>query len=136
MSGKARPSLRRKTLENVKYSLDLSKTDKECIQAVFELADLQKAEIERLEFVAVRDKARHTEVLASSSHTIRVLDDLHSQGVKEIKELEGKLKNAKAEAIKEFAERLIELGVQEGAYEYVSVYEIDNLVKEMVGGTE
>ena len=35
MSGKCRPSLRPKTLENVKYS-NLSKTDKECIAAVFE----------------------------------------------------------------------------------------------------
>ena len=35
MSGKCRPSLRAKTLENVKRS-NLSQTDKDCIQAVFE----------------------------------------------------------------------------------------------------
>ena len=35
MSGKCRPSLRAKTLENVKRS-KLSQTDKDCIQAVFE----------------------------------------------------------------------------------------------------
>ena len=38
---------------------------------------------------------------------------------------------SRAEAVREFAERLIELGVQEGAYEYVSVYDIECLVKEM-----
>ena len=41
------------------------------------------------------------------------------------------LKEIKAEAIKEFADRLIEIGVQEGAYEYVSVYDIENIVKEL-----
>jgi predicted Zn-ribbon and HTH transcriptional regulator len=35
MAGKARPSLRKKTLYNVEHS-NLSKTDKECIKAVFE----------------------------------------------------------------------------------------------------
>lgn len=38
MAGKARPSLRKKTLENVMLS-NLSVTDKECIKAVFEEAD-------------------------------------------------------------------------------------------------
>lgn len=47
MSGKARPSLRAKALENVNRS-NLSNTDKECIQAVFELAEKQKAEIDML----------------------------------------------------------------------------------------
>ena len=47
MSGKARPSLRAKTLENVKGS-NLSNTDKDCIQAVFELAEKQEAEIDML----------------------------------------------------------------------------------------
>lgn len=39
MSGKARPSLRRKTLENVRYS-NLSETDKQCIYAVFAERDV------------------------------------------------------------------------------------------------
>lgn len=34
MSGKTRPSLRQKTLENVKRS-NLSETDKKCIEEVF-----------------------------------------------------------------------------------------------------
>lgn len=38
MPGKCRPSLRVKTLENVKRS-NLSTTDKECIKAVFDLAE-------------------------------------------------------------------------------------------------
>lgn len=38
MAGKARPSLRKKTLGNVMLS-NLSNTDKECIKAVFEEAD-------------------------------------------------------------------------------------------------
>ena len=38
MAGKARPSLRKKTLENVMLS-NLSKTDKECIKAVFDEVD-------------------------------------------------------------------------------------------------
>ena len=48
MSGKCRPCLRKKTLENV-FHCNLSKTDKECIYGVFDLADRQKAEIERLQ---------------------------------------------------------------------------------------
>ena len=42
----------------------------------------------------------------------------------------------KTEAIKEFAERLEAVGKQEGAYDYVSLWDIDNLVKEMVGDAE
>lgn len=38
MAGKARPSLRRKTLYNVEHS-NLNKTDKECIKAVFKMVE-------------------------------------------------------------------------------------------------
>ena len=48
MSGKCRPCLRKKTLENV-FHCNLSKTDKECIYAVFDLINRQKAEIEKLQ---------------------------------------------------------------------------------------
>ncbi len=41
MPGKCRPSLRAKTLENVKRC-NLSQTDKDCIQAVFERFTPQK----------------------------------------------------------------------------------------------
>lgn len=47
MSGKCRPSLRAKTLENVKRS-NLSQTDKNCIDRVFRLVDVQREEIENL----------------------------------------------------------------------------------------
>ena len=47
MPGKVRPSLRIKTLENVKAS-NLSQTDKECINNVFRLVDEQRREIEFL----------------------------------------------------------------------------------------
>lgn len=39
----------------------------------------------------------------------------------------------KIEAYKKFAKRLIEIGKQDGAYDYVSLRDIDNLLKEMVG---
>ena len=51
MSGKARPSLRAKTLLNVDYS-NLSMTDKKCIHAVFELAE-KKSEGE---WISVEDR--------------------------------------------------------------------------------
>lgn len=47
MSGKARPSLRRKTLENVKFC-NLSQTDKDCIKAVFDIAKRLQEENQQL----------------------------------------------------------------------------------------
>ena len=47
MSGRIRPSARKKTLYNVKCS-QLSETDKKCIEEVFGKFELQKAEIEKL----------------------------------------------------------------------------------------
>lgn len=46
MSGKCRPSLRKKTLENVKRS-NLSNTDKECIVEVFERYEIGIVEVVR-----------------------------------------------------------------------------------------
>ena len=37
------------------------------------------------------------------------------------------------DGIEEFAEKLLEICTQEGAYEYVSAYDIDNLKREMTG---
>lgn len=37
------------------------------------------------------------------------------------------------DGIEEFAEKLLEMCTQEGAYEYVSAYDIDILKREMVG---
>lgn len=50
MSGKARPSARKKTLQNVKYSA-LSTTDKNCIEEVFKRYD----EILRNEYLIEKD---------------------------------------------------------------------------------
>jgi hypothetical protein len=43
---------------------------------------------------------------------------------------------ARAEAIKEFAERLKGIAMQDGAFGYVDCYDIDNLIKEMVGADD
>jgi hypothetical protein len=48
----------------------------------------------------------------------------------------GYVKIAKSEAVNEFAERLKKECVQDGAFGYVSAYDIDNLVTEMVGGND
>ena len=42
----------------------------------------------------------------------------------------------KSEAYKEFAERLMSIGKRDGAYGLVSVFEIAELLKEMVGEKE
>lgn len=62
------------------------------------------------------------------------LDKLVVEKHKEINRLDDYMQYVKAEAIKEFAERL-----KEDAYPnelYVEVEDIDNLVKEMVGDTD
>lgn len=51
----------------------------------------------------------------------------HSQEITEAKAW------AKAESIIEFAEKLKEIGKQEGAYDYVSLWDIDKLLKDMTG---
>ena len=119
MSGKCRPCLRKKTLENV-FHCNLSKTDKECIYAVFDLVDSQKAEIERL--------------------TINM--NAFGLGMKREAERADKVR---AEAIKEFAEELnckICWTPIRGSFDYAGGYDdalnkakeiIDKLVKEMVG---
>lgn len=47
MAGKCRPSLRRKTLEHLKWC-NLSQTDKDCITEVFKRYEEAQVEIERL----------------------------------------------------------------------------------------
>ena len=46
------------------------------------------------------------------------------------------IKAIKEEAVKEFAERLKQECVQVGSFGYVSAYNIDNLVTEMVGDND
>ena len=86
MSGKCRPSLRAKTLENVKRC-NLSETDKDCIKAVFE-------EFERLK-ENEKTVIREFRVVNADKERILLI----------AAELSRKLKTAKAEAVKEFAEK-------------------------------
>ena len=108
MSGKCRPSLRAKTLENVKRC-NLSETDKDCIEAVFKEFERLKAEFE-------------TEIdkLNAEKNDVMYYKD-----------------QIKAEAVKEFAERLkkeIDIRPTHSREQNKYVFFlIDNLVKEMVG---
>lgn len=57
MAGKCRPSLRRKTLEHLKWC-NLSQTDKDCITEVFKRYEemISQEEFETLEDVQARDE--------------------------------------------------------------------------------
>ena len=117
-----------------------------------DLINRKMAEIEKLNFVRTRDAQRYDKKIAYQVHANRVLHDLHHKAIMEVKELEDKLKTAKAEAIKEFAERLNkeaeEIGIdREGDFVYSNdnIYDtvadwckdaIDNLVNEMVGDSK
>ena len=91
---------------------ELTNKNQQCIKEKNDVIDLQKAEIERLE------KGSLKEAMTFNSNTIA---------------------NVRAEAVKEFAERLKESEYQSsdwshGEHPYVvEVDDIDNLVKEMVG---
>lgn len=107
MSGKCRPCLRRKTLCNVWFS-ELSNTDKDCITAVFDRFEEQQAEIERLE-------------------------SLNETNNMAIKGLSKEFDNLKAEAVKEFADRLKKrMGFCDLPNGIVKSH-IDNLLKETEG---
>ena len=105
-----------------------------------DLINRKNAEIERLNFVRTRDAQRYEQKISDQAHTNCVLYDLHSDAIKEVKALEDELKTAKAEAIKEFAERLKLMAPSmcwDTRTEYFfSIKNIDNLVKEMAGDTE
>ena len=61
MSGKCRPHLRKKTLENVKRSL-LSQVDKNCIAEVFARFEKAQAEIDRLKAVEEAHREQNGEL--------------------------------------------------------------------------
>ena len=88
-------------------------------QDTLDLINRQKAEIERLE-------ERIIEVQRCDKELIETLHKIHEE----------KIEAAKAEAIKEFAERLKMQGVTFLHNKVVLSNEIDNLVKEMVGDAE
>lgn len=118
-------------------------------KSALDLINRLQAENERLNFVRTRDAQRYEEKISNQAHTNCVLIDLHSATIKEVKELEEKLKTAKAEAYKEFAERLNEEAEkveidQEGDFVEADfkIYDTvanwckatsDNLLKELVG---
>ena len=104
------------------------------VQDVLDLINRLQAENERLKFVRTRDAQRYKQKISDQAHTNCILIDLHSEAIKEVKELEEKLKTAKAEAYKEFAERLKAKFESCFRYDYVCVHgRIDNLLKEIGG---
>ena len=78
---------------------------------VLDLINRQKAEIERLQ---------------KEANLVSI----------QFQDLQERINDIKAEAYKEFAERLTSIGKQDGAYGLVSVFEIAELLKEMVGKEE
>ncbi|MBQ2810996.1 MAG: hypothetical protein IJF12_02380 [Alphaproteobacteria bacterium] len=139
-----------------------------CLELVFCYINRLQAENERLNFVRTRDAQRYKEKISDQAHTNCTLIDLHSNAIKEVKELEGKLKTAnaeieelnqkyywkhkeymnyrkkhsllKAEAYKEFAERLKEKysNRESGQWNFEKAFikNIDNLLKELVSKNE
>lgn len=91
--------------------------DEQKYTATLDLINRQKAEIEKLK--------KENEILSRNA------DNAFQEGLNECRELfEPEIK---AEAYKEFAEKLTSIGKRDGAYGLVSVFEIAELLKEMEG---
>lgn len=106
--------------------INRQKVDYEDLQEQFRHLDI---ECERLEKANESQKAeieRLQNDLAQTEDAYKTVHEMNGAYAR-------KIDFAKAEAIKEFAERLKEKATQGGAFGYVDCYEIDNLVKEMVG---
>ena len=73
-----------------------------------DLINRLQAENDRLNFVRTRDAQRYEQKISDQAHTNCVLYDMHSNAIKEVKELEDKLKTAKAEAYKDCIARVEE----------------------------
>ena len=106
-------------------------------QEAIDLINRQKAENEalKMEFSVMRDKANsykaeNERLKAENTFAIAERNAFDTSFNKVLKQL----KNAKAEAYKEFAERL--KGYRNGNYIFVSTVLLDNLIKEMVGEEE
>ena len=93
---------------------------KDCLmENALALINRQKAEIERLkELLEGWKKAAYKAADEKDEIYCNAID---------------RVKTAKAEAIKEFAERLKERATHDGAFGYVDSYDIDHITKEMVG---
>ena len=97
------------------------------LKNVLDLINRQQAEIERLKSVQLVQANRIAELRGTKFEQINVIQNLKQQ-----------LITSKSEAVKEFAERLKKVWFDNG-YESPDVdFEdfVDNLVKEMAGGTE
>lgn len=102
MSGKARPSLLKKTLNNVTRPLcNLSITDKNCIKEVFKRYEEQRAEIEK--FKKLNNITLFNEKYGFVNLFGNVL--VYSKSLKDYNDMIAELKS---EAVKEFAEKLKE----------------------------
>ena len=102
------------------------------LKDALDLINRLQAENERLNFVRTRDAQRYDQKISDQAHTNCILIDLHSKAIKEVKELEEKLKTAKAEAYKEFAEIMTErfIGIP------LVVHRIGNILKELERNTK
>ena len=112
-------------------------TDNEIVKALKELlevmlyeGDLQRASTisNTIDFIN-RQKAKIEECTKGLAEVLKGIQETKALYVRDIA-------RAKTEAVKEFAERLKKECVQVGSFGYVSAYNIDNLVTEMVGGND
>ena len=98
-----------------------------------DLINRQKVEIKRLQEVKEQLESDVVNANMNCDHFENLAEQLGKDvdiKLNYIFELEEKLTNAKAEAIKEFAERLKKIAIEKGSVPIVFV-DIDNLVKEM-----
>lgn len=98
---------------------------------ILDLIDRQQAKYEDLQ-----EQFRHLDIecerLEKANESQRAEIERLKSLERNVYETVEKLKNKiETEARKEFAEKLKDIGKQEGAYDYVSLWDIDNLLKEM-----
>ena len=106
---------------------------------IYQLYFEQQAVIEQLQRNLKQCENGYSQQLHLARCKIEELKNLCTSEDKLIKELRAEIKQAKSEAIKEFAERLKEMAehgwIISGVQDYaVSLDNIDNLVQKMVGG--
>ena len=129
------------TTKSMPYDIDETLRETAfCFENCLNEINRLQAENERLEFVRTRDAQRYEEKTSNQAHTNCVLYDLYDKAIKEVKELEGKLETAKAEAYKECIEKVKEyidthehLSCEECECVPIGKDGLDNLLKELVG---
>lgn len=93
------------------------------MMAALELIYRQMSKIEALKMDYEQAMSDAANANCNADHLSRCLDELEKQTETE-----------KKKAVKDFAKKLIAIGTEEGAYGYVSVFEIADLAKEVCGG--